>query len=186
MQSAYKYLKLLEDWCYVLRVIFFLPMVTNKAPASVHIHKYSTNMGWFGNLSRILFFLFHISFLFWVKETWWTYEYEFFRSLLPPHVFTESIHKVGASYSFISFKENCNDWFCVLFAEQSVLNINAKWKKLKLKVQYTVYTEGARVWTRKRWQLRWILWNWEMSTLNLTMRAAVEKVLKTATPGWGI
>lgn len=34
--------------------------------------------------------------------------------------------------------------------EQSVLNINAKWKNLKLKVQYIVYTEGARVWTRKR------------------------------------
>ncbi|EPQ14672.1 hypothetical protein D623_10022150 [Myotis brandtii] len=34
--------------------------------------------------------------------------------------------------------------------EQSVLNTNTKWKSLELKVQYIVYTEGARVRTRQR------------------------------------
>lgn len=34
--------------------------------------------------------------------------------------------------------------------EQGVLNVNSKWKSLKLKVLCIIYTEEALVWTGKR------------------------------------
>lgn len=52
-------------------------------------------------------------------------------------------HKVRDSDSSIQFKANCNDVFCAVFSEQSVLSVNTKWKSLELKALCIVCTEES-------------------------------------------